>query len=74
MSASKALELFVSDGRVPCPVRGDADVECCCGCQWLKATKIEAGQMSVRCTPPRFNSGLGLLGFAAFAPARIFRL
>jgi len=41
------------EGMVPCPVRGESDVERCVGCPYLQAAEVEDGILRIQCRPVR---------------------
>jgi hypothetical protein len=42
-------KLYVDDGRVPCPRRGDLDVDHCVGCADLRDIKTEKDEQLILC-------------------------
>jgi hypothetical protein len=43
---------FISDGRVPCPLRSyDVEADTCAGCEWVAEVDEQAEHPFVRCQP-----------------------
>jgi hypothetical protein len=49
----KPQTLFVENGRVMCPLRGDIDVESCFGCEWLRSMDLDGKEPQIACEVKR---------------------
>jgi len=61
---ARTCELAVVDGRVPCPSKGNVDVEVCEVCSHLRAFRDDEDGTKLICKPP---NGINAVAFAALA-------
>jgi hypothetical protein len=54
----RTMELYVDEGRVNCPLRGDVDLDRCFTCGRLQDYEVTSDSAVVRCTAARGPSSM----------------
>ncbi|WDL95938.1 hypothetical protein [Alicyclobacillus sp. ALC3] len=50
------VQLYVSDGHIPCPNRGNINLDICLFCEHLTEVELDAANPFIRCTPPTVSA------------------